>query len=269
MNPFLEMMEKIQSSPYYDRWVRFVRPLNHHFGINHFWYYRISHSGSYSYVGTHAPWNEYCFDRGLLKHFPCLRHPNVLRRGVSFMRAGNNTHYKEVQKQAWTKFNIHFNLNIFDNYAEGIEAFGFGTRFQDHQAEERLINELPLLHHFIGECRKKHGNLFHLLEDNAVDLSKTIGANFHLRPQEIVPPLDRSLFLRQIGCSAIELTAREKSIAKLLVNGFPSSYIQNVLHLSLRTVENYMANLKDKLSCDSKVDLIKKAQELDSIGFLD
>jgi DNA-binding CsgD family transcriptional regulator len=269
MNPFSEMMRKIQSTVHYCRMVRFARPLYDHFGVNHFWYYRITRSGAYSYVGTHAAWNEYCFDRSLLAHFPCLRHPSILRRGINLMKADDNEQYKEVQKQAWDKFNINFNFNIFDNCSEGIEAFGFGTRFQEHEVKERLINELPLLRHFIKEVRQKHETLFHLLEENTVDLPVNMGAIFYERPKKIVLPFERSLFLRQIGLGSIELTPREKDIARFLASGFPASYIKDKLHLGLRTVENYIATLKGKLFCRSKVELIKKTQELASIGFLD
>jgi DNA-binding CsgD family transcriptional regulator len=249
--------------------VRFAKPLYDHFGVNHFWYYRITRKGEYSYAGTHAAWNEYCFDQSLLAHFPCLRHPNVLRRGITLMKAGDHEPYKEVQKQAWDQFGIHFNLNIFNNCAEGIEAFGFGTRFQDHEAEERLLNELPLLRYFIKDFRQKNETLFQLLKEETVDLSANIGAIFYERPKEIVLPLERSLFLRQMGYGEIKLTPREKEIAKLLASGFPASYIKDQLHLGIRTVENYIVTLKNKLSCHSKVELIKKSQELVSIGFLD
>lgn len=269
MNPFLEMMNRVQSHPSYNQMVRFTKPLYDHFGVNHFWYYRITRSGNYSYVGSHAAWNEYCFDQSLLGRFPCLRHPNVLRRGITLMKAGNNEQYKEVQKQAWDKFGINFNLNIFENCAEGIEAFGFGTRFQDHESEERLVNELPLLRYFIKEFRQKHEKLFHLLEENCVDLSANIGTIFHERPKGIILPLERPLFLRQMGHMITELTPREKDILKLLANGFPASYIKDRLHLSVRTVENYIASIKDKLACYSKVELIEKAQELASISFFD
>ena len=269
MNPFLEMMRRIQSHPCYLQMIRFAKPLSDHFGVNHFWYYRIARSGAYSYVGTHAAWNEYCFDQSLLTHFPCLRHPSVLRRGITLMKAGSNEQYKEVQKQAWNHFNINFNLNIFENCAEGIEAFGFGTRFHDHEAGERLLNELPLLRYFIKEFRQKHEKLFRLLEDNCVDLSASIGTIFHERPKGIVPLLERSLFLRQMGHSTIKFTPREKDILKLLASGFPAPYIKNQLHLGLRTVENYIATIKGKLSCRSKVELIRKAQELASIGLFD
>lgn len=271
MNPFLEMLRKTQASPQYDQMLRFAAPLYDHFGINHFWYYQITFSGAYAYMGTHAAWSEYCFSRSLINHFPCLRHPQALQSGVSLMKAGpHEVQYKEVLEIAWNRFHINFNINLFENSPEGIEAFGFATRFDDHKADERLLNELPLLRYFTQVFRKKHAKLFQILQDNRVDLSSHMGAIFYERPKEIALPFQRARFLCQLGCeSFLSLTPREKEILKLLASGFPASYIQKEIHLGIRTVENYIAALKDKLSSSSKVELIKKAQEIASTGLLD
>jgi len=115
----------------------------------------------------------------------------------------------------------------------------------------------------------KHVKLFHLLEENVVDLSANIGEIFHERPKGVILPFERVRFLRELGChSLLDLTPREKDILKLLANGFPSSYIKEELRLGIRTVENYIAAIKSKLSCRSKVELIKKAQEIASTGLL-
>lgn len=262
MNQFLKMMERTQSSPYYDHMVRFARPLYDHLGINHFWYYRITRNGSYIYVGTHGSWNEYCFGESLHTHFPCLRFTNATKGGISLMKADNTGAYQNVLKTAKEKFQINFHLNLFETCSEGVEAFGFASRFSDHEADDRLLNELPLLRYFINEFRKNHGKLFSLLQENAVDLSAHMGNDYYEKPKGIVLPFERSKFLEAIGCNSFScLTPREKDIMRLLANGFPASYIKEQLHLGVRTVENYIANIKDKLSCNSKVELIKKAQE--------
>jgi DNA-binding CsgD family transcriptional regulator len=249
--------------------LKFARPLSGHFGVNHFWYYRILRSGAYSYVGTHAAWNEYCFDQSLLSHFPCLRHPNVLGKGISLMKAGGGVEYKEVLRTAWEKFQINFNINLFENTADGIEAFGFATRFSGSEIDEKLLNELPTLRYFIQEFREKHSKLIKFLWENPVDLSTTIGEIFYERPKGIVLPFNRASFLKELGCSTVPVTPREKEILKLLANGFPASYIGEVLHLGIRTVENYIAVIKDKFAIRSKVELIRKAQELHSSGLLE
>lgn len=271
MDQFLEMLRRNRSSPHFERAMRFASPLKDHFGINHFWYYRISNSGAYSYMGTNEDWNEYCFANSLTKFFPCLRHPKILGGGISLMRASpSDIKYQEVQKIAWDKYQINFNLNLYESSADGIEAFGFGTHFNDHKADERLLNELPLLRSFVKSFRKNHEKVFHLLEENQVDLASHIGTDFYQRPKEFSLPLERECFLSELGYSSILLlTPREKELLKFLANGYPASYIKNQLHLGLRTVENYIAALKDKLDCNSKVALIQKAQEISSTGLLD
>lgn len=269
MNPFFEMMKSTQASPLYAQMLRFVRPLSDHFGINHFWYYRILHSGAYSYIGTHSAWTEYCFDQSLLGYFPCLRHPSILGKGITLMKVGGGAEYKQMLQIAWEKFHINFNLNLFENTNEGIEAFGFATRFQGYEVDEKLLNELPALRFFIQEFRKQHSKLLKFLWENTVDLTTTIGETFYERPKEIVLPFNRTLFLKELGCSSVCLTKREKEILKFLSNGFPASYIGQMLHLGIRTVENYIVAIKDKLAVRTKVDLIRKAQELNSTGALE
>lgn len=269
MNQFLKMMERTQSSPYYDQMVRFAKPLYDHLGINHFWYYRLTRAGTYSYVGTHSQWNEYCFGESLHTHFPCLRLANATKASISLMKADGQGAYQTVLKTAQEKFHINFHLNLFEPCQEGVEAFGFATRFSDHEADERLLNELQILRFFIHEFRKNHGKLFSLLQDNAVDLSTSMGNEFYERSKGVVLPLEKAKLLAEMGCGLLmNLTTREQDIMRLLANGFPASYIKDQLHLGVRTVENYIANIKDKLSCTSKVDLIKKAKEAHLAGLL-
>lgn len=57
------------------------------------------------------------------------------------------------------------------------------------------------------------------------------------------------------------LTKREKQIYNLLLHGHTLSQIAEIVYLSTRTVEGYLIKLKQKLTCDSKSELIVKAIE--------
>lgn len=58
--------------------------------------------------------------------------------------------------------------------------------------------------------------------------------------------------------SSITLTQREMECAKILINGSTVKQIANTLHISPRTVETHINNLKDKLNCRTKIELIIK-----------
>lgn len=268
MNSFHKLLDTVTSSSCHDQILRFVTPLNDHLGINHFWYYKITFSGYYSYFGTHSKWNEYCFDNAIVSHFPCLRHPDILKSGITLMKASGDVKYKKVLKTAWNKFNINFNINLQEKTPEGIEAFGFATHFNDPKNDERLLNDLSLLRSFTKIFRIKHKKLFQLLEDNQVKLSDQFGAVFYEHPKDLNLPCKRDVVLRKLGFNEMFfLTPREIDVLKFMVHGYPAGFIGEKLQISQKTVENYMSTIKCKLSCESKVELIEKAREMESIGF--
>lgn len=270
MNPFLEMLRRTTSSPLHDQMMRFVEPLNDHFGINHFWFYRVTDSGLYTYLGTNAAWNEYAYENRLIDHFPCLRHPDTLLGGINLMKKTSSNAYKNVLRTAWENFRINFSFQILQKTSDAVEGFGFATHYHQQAADERLLNELPLLRHFIKIFQQRHQRLFRFLDENSVDLGSYLGPVFNKNSKMLQIPRQRDVFLRKIGCEAIySLTEREKDVLKFIANGYPAPYIAQQLFLRRRTVENYLGTIKGKLSCNSKIELIQKAQELVTMGLLD
>ena len=74
-----------------------------------------------------------------------------------------------------------------------------------------------------------------------------------------------------MGFGAIQksLSKREKEVLRFVADGYPASYIAGLLKLSCRTVENYIASIKCKLTIDSKVELIQKTKQLIGSGYFD
>lgn len=270
MNPFNELLRKTTSSSHHNQMLRFAAPLKDCFGINHFWYFKITLTGNYSYLGTHSDWNEFCFENAMVSHFSCLRHPNNLQTGINLMKAQADSEYKKVLDVAWDKFQINFNINLMNRVSEGVEAFGFATCHNDPHSEQRLINQLPLLRHFTKVFREEHVKLFQLIDENRVNLPNHFGSLFYERQKTIEIPDNREHFMQKMGFGSIcSLTPREKHVLKFISNGYPSPYIAQQLLLSNRTVENYIAVIKCKLSCNSKVELIHKARAIASTGYFE
>jgi DNA-binding CsgD family transcriptional regulator len=165
---------------------------------------------------------------------------------------------------------INFTINLVNAVPEGIEAFGFAMRFNDPLTVEHLLNHLPLLCNFTKIFKNQSEKFLRLLADNQVDLSIQFGQRFYERPKSFVLPFERDKFLCKIGFAKFySLTPREKDILKFICNGYPTSYIANELHLSRKTVENYLSTIKCKLSCSSKTELIQKTDVVSSMGFFD
>jgi two-component system response regulator NreC len=83
----------------------------------------------------------------------------------------------------------------------------------------------------------------------------------------IHPSLNRAL-LRDLSPvqapdtpSVESLTPREVDVLRLIARGYTSRQIAEVLNISVRTVEGHRANLTNKLSLHSRVDLVNYAEE--------
>jgi two-component system response regulator NreC len=67
-------------------------------------------------------------------------------------------------------------------------------------------------------------------------------------------------FMAESSNAPNQLTARERDVLELLASGHTNAEISTVLHLSIRTVETYRAQLARKLDCATRAELIHTAK---------
>ena len=80
---------------------------------------------------------------------------------------------------------------------------------------------------------------------------------------DITPTFDEAQ--PNIASQSVNLTSRQADCLYYLAQGMTAKAIASTLQLSVRTVEHYIENIKHKLGCYSRSDLINKALQLDSI----
>lgn len=272
MTPFQQMNHKVTSSVYHNKMMRNAKLLEDYLGVNHFWYYRITYSGHYSFVGTHTDWNEFSFAHDVFGKSPYSRHPDSLSPGISLMKNIPYDPHLELMNSAAEAFGINFHIHLLKKIPEGIEGYGFGTHSKLQIRDEHLLNELPLLKQFIKQFHEENNKIFKIIYDNQVDLASHIGSAFYENAMQSSMQKNRDDFLRKIGFERLlSLSHQEKRVLKELASGFPAQHIAKGLFLSKRTIEHYIENIRNKLSIDSRVELIEKAKEFAAIDqpFLD
>lgn len=264
MTTLQEMFYKVTSASEHDLMMRSVAPLSDYFGINNFYYVRVTTSGYYSALGTHVPWHEYfCENITNIGKSPFLRHPDLVRPGISLLKNTTDSRIKESLSIAWKKYGVNFTINIMKKIPEGIEAFGFGTNINHPDAEAHQLSNLLLLDEFIDHFCEKNKKLIRLAHENQVEITSILDVGDDNISDNYVISKNKRLLLEHLGFGAIFLlTSREIDVLKFMASGFPANYIAQQLHLSSRTVENHIANIKSKLDCNSKVNLIKMAKKL-------
>lgn len=118
---------------------------------------------------------------------------------------------------------------------------------------------------FTKKLREEHYNIFNELDDNLLDLSSEIGPSFFKQDSWSLnySKIDHLKFLNDIGMTGFsKLSKREMDVAKQMIQGYSANEIALQLSLSKRTVESYIENLKTKLACYSKAELIQKCLDL-------
>lgn len=263
MTTLQEMHQRTTSIKEHDLMIRSITPFFDCFNISQFYYTRVYSSGKYTTLGTHIGLNEFLYDRlELLRSCPVLRNPEILQSGISFPRYTHDAVYSKYQNDVWNKFKLKFSVNLVRKTPFGAECFGFGVKHADPRIDQQLLNELPLVYKFIDFFRNENKKLLQISYENQVDIASLLGSCYNEEPITNQSNEKRNLLLKQLGLDAmLQLTQRESEIMKFLANGFPAHYIAKQLYLSSRTVENYIATIKMKFDCNSKVELIRKAQE--------
>lgn len=134
------------------------------------------------------------------------------------------------------------------------------------------MNHPQLLKSFADHFKDEMGPLLAQMEREAGSLVQLKGRDFY-KDQPVIPSLDserRLSFCKDLGLigNAEKLSSREKECLKWHVKGKTAKETAQMLKLSSRTVEFYFENIKDKLGCFSKHELLKTARLLNDAGML-
>lgn len=120
----------------------------------------------------------------------------------------------------------------------------------------------------IYEIFEKRIKQFWLLADSVLDYYATPDdlKNLNKSPEKlIIEERDKKRFLEKLSDyrrfsknQAVELTSREQECLYYFINGYTAKEIAKQLSLTYRTVQSYLARIKQKYGCTSKHELRQK-----------
>lgn len=269
MSEFSEMISKfnLQNN---NKLKKFCAPLYSHFKVNHFWYHSISNEGLFTCLGSNAAWMEYYFSENLYLPNPYIRSPTNYSTGVQFIRKVDDHTYQESVNLGVKKFNLDQNLLFLKKTKLGIKGFGFASYGSRNEFEALCLNELSLLQLFIKRFEEEFELLIKQMESRPVEIAKLVGPDFYQQQPGIrTPQISKHDFLSDLQLKEVTLlTQREKAVLYYASKGLSAAETAEQLFLSKRTIEHYLENIKNKLNCFSKVELIQTAQEFINLGYI-
>lgn len=268
MNPFNQLINKYNNR-YNKKIINYCRPILENFGVSHFWYHRISDDGSYTCLGSNLPWIDYYFSESLYLPNPFLRDPRTQEAGVRFVQKLGDYSYLKSKNIGDSSFAINQSLILLEKFDGYVEGYGFASHIDKEHFETLCLNELGILKCFAKHFRQEFSPVISDMSEEPVNMATLIGQDFFADSCETkIPSIDRGSILEQFQLSEVlSLTHRESQVLLLVSKGLFAIQIAEYLQLSKRTVEHYIENVKNKLNCYSKAELIQKAQKYISLGY--
>ena len=145
---------------------------------------------------------------------------------------------------------IDHGMFIFEPNGTSLEAFAFATQKENERIINTYLTKLDFFKQFTYYFKEKAQSIIASAEKHKIILP------FHNKKPDLfdddtvspfaISPLSNILSKRQMECCS------------LLLKGKTSKEIAASLGLSFRTVEFYISNIKIKLNCKNKSDLIRK-----------
>lgn len=246
-----------------------LKPIYEQFGVNYFYYSRVSNHGLYASFSNNVDWNKWWFDENVHQELFYFLQPQSYRPGQTISVPLFEQKFDKIGKIAKEKFNINYVLEITYKDKNGIETFGFSTENFNLLTLTQFFSDLTLLKLFFKYFRQKNNSIFEQLLENEIDLAQEIGPAFFQTPYSI-NSCRHFNFLKDIGMDIFsELSQREKQVCQALTQGLSAANIASMLNLSKRTIECYLENIKEKLNCHSKSELVKKCLDLEVSGYFE
>lgn len=230
-------------------------------GISYFTYDKNYNDGSHIRLTTHPHWIESYYRQELYNGAIFEKDLKLFANGYVFWSWLN----REPVYSAAAEHDIDHGITIIRNHKNSCDFYHFGATRDKYLSPEHFIRNLPLLYHFINYFHNRAGALIKKAEATRITLPNLNTKDISLPDKQKFPDkktfLDflkktevRRLYLGQDYDNAY-LTRKEIKVINFLISGNRSSDISEDMHVSQRTVEVHIGNIKNKFKCRSLFDL--------------
>lgn len=231
-------------------------PLFNNFDITTFIYSKIFKDGSYWTLSNRGDWVEYFYEN---KYSNPDAQSQLTRSGYYIDLSELAVPDLQI-KIAREKFNADHWFNIVKTYGSYYEIFGFAAPSQSRHVLNSYINYVDLFEHFILYFKDRAHQLIMRADNNAIyplvtQSAISLDKQADLREKFISETQINRYFLHTKSGSQY-LTKREYECLSYIAKGKTFKETGYYLGLTERTVGYYINNIKARLGCHSKSQLV-------------
>lgn len=237
----------------YDRKIkRWCAPLKDQLGISTFAYYTLQEEGRFCIFSNYPEQLDFFYQNKLYQICPYLTHPRFFRSGCALIPLTPDSSSQKISVQLHQMDHLFLILQRSGNQLEG---FFFINPHLQKNSPLPFLNKLDLLQKFGRYFKREAKPLIQNALDDGYSLSKAKGKAFYERDPNL-PLSSQDPTLKQFLKQTEKLSPQEEKCLDLFKQGKSAKDSAKLLGLSKRTIEHYFENIKDKLGCNSKWDLL-------------
>lgn len=263
------------------------KPMMDYLGATHAMYVNVDKHGKMFSTNTYLSWIERLVEQQYYKVDPFMVHPNNIHSGFAFESSCDDQEFQNSQHyDAVVNFEFcHSFVYIEKTPSNGYYGFIFATEKDNYHMINRLVNEARIVKEMIRKINKNLISVVKDLPDMRMDFAALKGDAFYTQKGEVFNE-DYALFQEKkisllkkmgliTGCNThqdfltkVNLSPQEVNCLRLYLNCSSVRIVAQSLNLADSTVKSYVENIKNKLDCHTKSELLEKASILESFGYL-
>jgi DNA-binding CsgD family transcriptional regulator len=226
-------------------------PLQTYLGINYFAFKRTYSDGSKIYLFNNPTYYEHWFKNNYFLIGNKESAPSTYNDSYDLWEHLPDPH--NLYREGAECFNIAHGLTITKNHGSYCDFFFFATNRENLQVKKIYFNRKEVLDNYCNYFLDTAEKPIKIAEKHKIILP------FAPKIETLSKETDVDQFLKEIHKTKkdwTKLTKRELDCAHHLVLGKTYKEIALILELSPRTIEEYTNNIKRKMNCKNKAELI-------------
>lgn len=240
------------------------------FRIHHFTYQKYFDNGERISLSNKPQWIADYYNLKLYQSSLFEKKPSEYDAGFNVWIGDYDL---DVYRHGRQYYNTMHCITITEPCHDGCEHYLFSTSPDHESAIQFLANNMDILYHFILYLKDRGATLFAKAKKNSILVQEAFtGSNQnlnHLDNQTLHQQLQaaKKLFFQRTPLhrvtlesntyNQVKLTQRELSCVAYLLQNRTAAETAQLMNLSKRTVESYLDNIKNKLGCNTKLELVK------------
>ncbi|GAB5411181.1 MAG: hypothetical protein ChlgKO_02950 [Chlamydiales bacterium] len=273
MLTFTEMIRKY-SVRYHGKMKNLTQPLLDHFAISYFSFFQVTNDGRLFFIANDIEWNEFSFSqKEITANNPFTISPELIREGLYTSELQNFPGWDEAIKFIQKNANFDTTVCLFQKTKDGYIVGGFGFSSLNFHLANRFTSDVHAINAYLSFFIEESFPILKKSDVDAIDLNTVMGEGFH-KPRYFMRDCShiKQAFYKTLGSGKVSVsthlifTERERECLSCCFDGLTSAEIGKKLFLSQRTIEHRIEQIKIKLGCSKKSEIITAVRALKEQG---